>query len=83
MKLKDVKDKIENYFSNADPDNLYEKALRNGFKEVKKTPLKLFEESLNKISDEDFSKLLDEMENDPEGCGITIGEFVEKFSNLK
>lgn len=52
-------------------------------KNVKKTPLELFEESLNKMSDEDFAKLLDEMENDPEGCGITIGEFVKKFSNLK
>lgn len=49
-------------------------------KYVKKTPLELFEESLNKMSDEDFAKLLDEMENDPEGCGITIGEFVERFT---
>lgn len=49
-------------------------------KDVKKTPLELFEESLNKISDEDFAKLLDEMENDPEGCGITIGEFVESLN---
>lgn len=49
-------------------------------KYVKKTPLELFEESLNKISDEDFAKLLDEMENDPEGCGITIGEFVESLN---
>ena len=37
----------------------------------------LFKESLEKISDEDFAKLLDEMENDPQGQGITIGEFFD------
>jgi hypothetical protein len=36
----------------------------------------LFKESLEKISDEDFAKLLDEMENDPQGQGISIGEFI-------
>lgn len=36
----------------------------------------LFKESLENISDDDFAKLLDEMENDPEGQGITIGEFI-------
>jgi|GEM_PF-684877 hypothetical protein len=37
----------------------------------------LFKESLEKISDDDFAKLLDEMENDPQGQGITIGEFID------
>ena len=37
----------------------------------------LFKESLEKISDEDFDKLLDEMENDPQGQGITIGDFID------
>ena len=37
----------------------------------------LFKESLEKISDEDFAKLLDEMENDPQGQGITIGDFID------
>lgn len=36
----------------------------------------LFKKSLENISDDDFAKLLDEMENDPEGQGITIGEFI-------
>ena len=36
----------------------------------------LLKESLENISDDDFAKLLDEMENDPEGQGITIGEFI-------
>ena len=31
----------------------------------------LFKESLENISDDDFAKLLDEMENDPQGQGIT------------
>lgn len=38
---------------------------------------KLFKESLENISDDDFAKLLDEMENDPQGQGITIGEFFD------
>jgi len=37
----------------------------------------LFKESLENISDDDFAKLLDEMENDPQGQGITIGEFID------
>ena len=37
----------------------------------------LFKESLEKISDDDFAKLLDEMKNDPQGQGITIGEFID------
>ena len=32
------------------------------------------------ISDDDFAKLLDEMENDPEGQGITIGEFIDSIN---
>ena len=40
----------------------------------------LFKESLEKISDEDFAKLLDEMENDPQGQGITIGEFIDSIN---
>lgn len=38
---------------------------------------KIFKESLENISDEDFAKLLDEMENDSEGEGVTIAEFLE------
>ena len=37
----------------------------------------LFKESLENISNDDFAKLLDEMENDPQGQGITIGEFID------
>ena len=37
----------------------------------------LFKESLEKISDEDFAKRVDEMENDPQGQGITIGDFID------
>lgn len=41
----------------------------------------LFKESLEKISDDDFAKLLDEMENDPQGQGITIGEFMDLMNH--
>ena len=37
----------------------------------------LFKESLENISNDDFAKLLDEMENDPQGQGITIGDFID------
>jgi len=40
----------------------------------------LFKESLENISDDDFAKLLDEMENDPQGQGITIGEFIDSIN---
>lgn len=39
-----------------------------------------FTKSLENISDDDFAKLLDEMENDPEGQGITIGEFIDSIN---
>ena len=34
MKLADVKKSIEKYFKEIDPDELYEKALSYGFKEI-------------------------------------------------
>lgn len=40
----------------------------------------LFKESLENISNDDFAKLLDEMENDPQGQGITIGEFMDSLN---
>ena len=40
----------------------------------------LFKESLENISNDDFAKLLDEMENDPQGQGITIGEFMDSMN---
>lgn len=43
---------------------------------------KIFKESLENISDEDFAKLLDEMENDSEGEGVTIAEFLETIHQL-
>ena len=36
-----------------------------------------FTKSLENMSDENFAKLLDEMENDPQGQGITIGDFID------
>lgn len=39
-----------------------------------------FTKSLENMSDENFAKLLDEMENDPEGQGITIGEFIDSIN---
>lgn len=39
--------------------------------------LELFKHSLEAMTDEEFSNLLDEMESDPQDCGITIGEFLE------
>ena len=32
------------------------------------------------MSDENFAKLLDEIENDPQGQGITIGEFIDSIN---
>ena len=39
-----------------------------------------FTKSLENMSDENFAKLLDEMENDPQGQGITIGEFMDSLN---
>ena len=39
--------------------------------------LELFKHSLEAMTDEEFSNLLDEMESDPQDCGITIGEFMK------
>jgi hypothetical protein len=39
-----------------------------------------FTKSLENMSDENFAKLLDEMENDPQGQGITIGEFIDSIN---
>ena len=39
-----------------------------------------FTQSLENMSDENFAKLLDEMENDPQGQGITIGEFIDSIN---
>lgn len=43
-----------------------------------------FKESLDNMSDEDFEKLLNEMENDENGEGITVGEFISRYKdNIK
>lgn len=39
--------------------------------------LELLKDTLEAMTDEEFSNLLDEMESDPQDCGITIGEFLE------
>lgn len=39
--------------------------------------LELLKDTLETMTDEEFSNLLDEMELDPQDCGITIGEFME------
>mgnify|MGYP001008819693 CR=1 FL=1 len=39
-----------------------------------------FTKSLENMSDENFAKLLDEMENDLQGQGITIGEFIDSIN---
>ena len=39
-----------------------------------------FTKSLENMSDENFAKLLDEMENDPQGQGITIGKFIDSIN---
>ena len=41
--------------------------------------LELLKDTLETMTDEEFAQLLDEMESDPQDCGITIGEFMEMF----
>ena len=84
MKYADVKDRIDNFFNNISPEELYELAVKNGFKQVpqrKKGCFEKFKESLDNITDEQFEELLNELEEEGEksGCGMTVGEFLEKF----
>ena len=84
MKLEDVKDRIDDFFNNTTSEELYELAVKNGFKQVpqrKKGCFEKFKESLANITDEQFEALLNELEEEGEksGCGMTVGEFLEKF----
>ena len=84
MKYADVKDKIDEFFNNISSEELYELAVKNGFKQVpqrKKGCFEKFKESLDNITDEQFEALLNELEEEGEksGCGMTVGEFLEKF----
>lgn len=84
MKYADVKDKIDNFFNNISSEELYELAVKSGFKQVpqrKKGCFEKFKESLDNITDEQFEALLNELEEEGEksGCGMTVGEFLEKF----
>ena len=84
MKYEDVKDKIDNYFKNVNSEELYELALKSGFKQVPKRKRGCFEkfkDSLSRMTEEQFEVLLDELEEEDEkyGGGITIGEFLSKF----
>ena len=84
MKLEDVKDRIDNFFESKTSEELYELAIKNGFKQVpqrKKSCFEKFKESLDNITDEQFEALLNELEEEGEksGCGMTVGEFIEKF----
>lgn len=84
MKLEDVKDRIDDFFNNTTSEELYELAVKNGFKQVpqrKKACFEKFKESLDNITDEQFEALLNELEEEGEksGCGMTVGEFLEKF----
>ena len=84
MKLEDVKDRIDDFFNNTTSEELYELAVKNGFKQVpqrKKGCFEKFKESLDNITDEQFEALLNELEEEGEksGCGMTVGEFLEKI----
>lgn len=84
MKYADVKDKIDEFFNNISSEELYELAVKNGFKQVpqrKKGCFEKFKESLDNITYEQFEALLNELEEEGEksGCGMTVGEFLEKF----
>jgi hypothetical protein len=62
MKLADVKQKIEKYFNEIDPDELYEKALSYGFKEIDKEETDSFKDIFEtpKYSNYDFITLYEE-----------------------
>ena len=82
MKLEDVKEGIDDFFKNHSSEEIYDLALKYGAEKVNTNKDKLFKrfkESLDRMSDEEFGKMLNEMQNDPEGSGMTIGEFVEKM----
>ena len=84
MKYADVKDKIDEFFNNISSEELYELAIKSGFKQVpqrKKGCFQLFKESLENMTDEEFEAHLDELEEEGEKYdrGITVGEFIEKF----
>ena len=84
MKLEDVKDRIDDFFNNTTSEELYKLAVESGFKQVpqrKRTCFEKFKESLDNITDEQFEALLNELEEEGEksGCGMTVGEFLEKF----
>ena len=84
MKLEDVKDRIDNFFESKTSEELYELGIQYGLKQVpqrRKDCFERFKESLEKLTDAQFEALLDEMEEEGEksGCGITVGEFIEKF----
>lgn len=85
MKYVDVKDKIDEFFKNISPEELYDLAIESGFKQVpqrKKGCFQLFKESLEKMTEEEFETHLEEMQEEAEkygNDGITIGEFLSKF----
>lgn len=84
MKLEDVKDKIDTFFDNITSEELYELSIKSGFKQVprrKRNCFEKFKESLDNITDEQFEALLNELEEESEksDCGMTVGEFLEKF----
>ena len=84
MNYADVKDKIDEFFNNISSEELYELAVKSGFEQVpqrKKGCFEKFKESLDNITDEQFEALLNELEEEGEksGCGMTVGEFLEKF----
>ena len=72
MKYADVKDKIDNFFNNISSEELYELAVKSGFKQVpqrKKGCFEKFKESLDNITDEQFEALLNELEEEGEKSG--------------
>lgn len=84
MKLEDVKDRIDNFFDNHTSEEIYDLALKYGAKKinpVKDEIFQRFKESLDNMSDEDFKQLLDEMENDENGDGITVDEFLSRYKD--
>jgi hypothetical protein len=78
MKLADVKQKIEKYFNEIDPDELYEKALSYGFKEVDKEEIDSFKDifETEKYSNYDFITLY-EQKNSSDTSKYEEGEMEE------